>query len=307
MKIPRSRNLEEIVATNFQNKPRDKSCIKLSGRKNFRTCSKFSWAIQATFVSSAAPIVACSFHLDLVNQKSNKVHCTGRSTAKITIVGKTTRLCLPNVHVHRRESEISSSKRRADVDGDSIGKTGSMGTSGRTSIMVPPLEAACYRYKKGECRGQRNEWSNIRLLLYSGSVTTSHIRDNSTDYFPTGLQFANLLQKRIKYGRTALRAFSRHMQPTRYHVHLSSPCFSCYVFFLLSIDDARWPFCVTRANESMSSRDKREMSVRDDAYESKDCVVFFFNLHALRISSKFLCSDMADCFIRSLFLAESGA
>lgn len=108
------------------------------------------------------------------------------------------------VHVHCRESEISSSKRRADVDGDSIGKTGSMGTSGRTSIMVPPLEAPCYRYKKGEYRGQRNEWSNIRLLLYSGPVTTSHIRNNSPDYFPTGLQFANLLEKRIKYRRAQL-------------------------------------------------------------------------------------------------------
>lgn len=88
MKIPRSQNLEEIVATNFQNKPRDKSCIKLSGRKNFRTCSKFSCAIQATFVSSAARIVACSFHLDLVNQKSNKVHCTGRSTKELRSLGK---------------------------------------------------------------------------------------------------------------------------------------------------------------------------------------------------------------------------
>lgn len=273
MKIPRGRKLEEIAATNFQNKSRDKSCIKLSGRKNFRTCSKFSCAIQATFVSSATRIVACLFHLDLVNQKSNKVHCTGGRTARITMAGKTTRLCLPNVHVHCRESEISSSKRRADVDGDSIGKTGSMGTSGRTSIMVPPLEAARYRYKKGECRGQGNEWSNIRLLLYSGSVTTSHIRDNSPDYFPTGLQFANLLQKRIKY-----RPFFRHTQPTRYRVHLSSPCFPCYVFFLPRIQPLDGPSAWHEPTyvESTLSSGKREISVRDDAYESMDHVLFCF-------------------------------
>lgn len=232
--------MEEIVATNFPNKSLDKSCIKLFRRKNF------SCTIQATFVSCATCIVACLFHLDLVNQKSNKVDCTGRRTARITIVGKTTRLCLPNVHVHCRESEISSSKRRADVDGDSIGKTGSMGTSGRTSIMVPPLGAPCYRYKKGECRGQRNEWSNIRLLLYSGPVTTSHIRNNSPDYFPTGLQFANLLEKRIKYRRTATIA------PYMSSLAICSLRGITYIFLLPVFPAA---FCFCRRSDLSMTRD----------------------------------------------------
>lgn len=272
--------LEEIVATSFQNKSLDKSCIKLFHRKNFRTCSKFSCTIRATFVSCAARIVACLFHLDLVNQKSNKVHCTGRTTARVTIVGKTTRLCLPNVHVHSRESEISSSKRRADVDGDSIGKTGSMGTSGSTSIMVPPLEAPCYRYKKGECRGRRNEWSNIRLLLYSGSVTTSHIRNNSPDYFPTGLQFANLLEKPIKYRRTATIAPYIGVVSPYAAYEISHTSFFSQFFLLRFVSAAdrtyRWPFSVTQANESMSSLGKREISVRDDVHESEDHVFSFF-------------------------------
>lgn len=67
--------------------------------------------------------------------------------------------------------------------------------------MDPPLEA---RYKKRARRGNERRMVEYQVTLVAERpATTSHIRNNSPDYFPTGLQFANLLEKLVKYRRTA--------------------------------------------------------------------------------------------------------
>ena len=113
--------------------------------------------------------------------------------------------------------------------------------------------------KRASAAAWRNEWPNIRLLLYSDPVTTSHIRNNSPDYFPTGLQFANLLENLVKYWRAI--AIGRFMHSpaicnlrffTYIFLHpIFSPAAFCFCPRIGPISDIRLsPFCATRADES---------------------------------------------------------
>lgn len=74
---------------------------------------------------------------------------------------------------HPSEGKISSRKRRTDVD--SIGKTGSPGD---VSIMGP---TPVLQKKKGR---EKDEWPRYQVTLAPAS-RTSHVRNNSPDYFPT--------------------------------------------------------------------------------------------------------------------------
>ena len=74
---------------------------------------------------------------------------------------------------HPSEEKISSRKRRTDVD--SIGKTGSPGD---VSIMGP---TPVLQKKKGR---EKDEWPSYQVTLAPAS-RTSHVRNNSPDYFPT--------------------------------------------------------------------------------------------------------------------------
>lgn len=77
------------------------------------------------------------------------------------------------------------------MEGLTIGKTGSTGSG--TSIMDPPLLRRKLRVAKRRKKGGE---TNIRLLLLR--ATTSHIRNNSPDYFPLTI-YSNLLEKLVKH------------------------------------------------------------------------------------------------------------
>lgn len=134
--------------------------------------------------------------------------------------------------------------------------------------MDPPLEA---RYKKRARRGNERRMVEYQVTLVAERpATTSHIRNNSPDYFPTGLQFANLLEKLVKYRRTAalyvcvcvyVCACALHHPPSPRHIavyesfriHLSlrpaSPSPPRFVSAAIRAyrRDTRWPLCAIAA------------------------------------------------------------
>lgn len=92
--------------------------------------------------------------------------------------------CLPTVQltsIPEEKSEISSCKRRTDVDGRTVHWKNRFHGERNVPIMdPPPLEEAVTKGEKGR---------NIGLLLLR--ATTSHIRDNSPDYFPSPIYSKN--------------------------------------------------------------------------------------------------------------------